>query len=343
MRFLNIIGIAAAMTLSMALNGASAEDFYAGKSMKVVTGGSPAGGYDTHTRTLARQLGKHIPGKPNIIVQNMPGGSGIKSINHTFNKAKRDGTEIGQFNRNALFARLLGHKTALFNLDEFNWIGSTASYRDNAWVVIIRSELPYTSIKDLREAPKPVVFGNVRSVLIPITKEALGANIRIIEGYEGGQLNLAFERGEIDGMGTGYSNLFREHPNWLKDKKVRIMVQFGSGERIKALKDVPTAREVAVSQDDKDLVEFSELALTLGYPFAMPPGVPKERVEIVRKAFIAAVNDPAYLAEAKKAKLEVTPRFGDKLEAAVIKAAKAPQSLIARYKRLAGESGDKTR
>ncbi len=332
--------VAALQTLASS-DRSFAADFYEGKTLKIVTGGSIGGGYDAQTRVLAGVLGRHIPGNPSVVVQNMPAGSGIASVNHTYARAAKDGTEIGQFNRDGMLAKLLGHQQALFNLEEFNWLGSPASYSESAWVVMIRSEMPYRTLDDLRKAEKPVVFGNVRSVLIPVLRDVLGANVKIIEGYEGRQMHLAFERGEIDGIGAGYDTIARDRPDWIRDGKLRFLVQYGSGARIAELPDVPTASEAARTAADKELVEFCELSLTLGFPFAAPPGVPPDRVEILRRAFDATVRDPDYIAAVKRANLESTPRSGEALAAAVQKAARTPPPLIERYKQLASEDRPK--
>ena len=329
---------AAALTAAILGGDATAADFYQGKTLKIVTGGSVGGGYDAQTRMLATHLAKHIPGNPTIVVQNMPAGSGIASVNHTYTRAAKDGTEIGQFNRDGMLAKLLGHDQAMFNLEEFNWLGSPASYSDNAWVVLIRSSLPHKNLDDMRKPGDPVIFGNVRSVLLPLFREALGANVKVIQGYEGRQMDLAFERGEVDGIGTGYANVLREHPDWVRDNKLRFIVQYGSGKRIPALPDIPTAVESARTAEDRALIEFCELSLTLGFPFAAPPGVPADRVAILRKAFDATVKDPDYLAAAQKANIETTPRSGEALDAAIRKAARTPPALIERYKRLDAES-----
>ena len=333
--------IAALLSVLASLPAANASNFYEGRVLKVVTGGSIGGGYDAQTRLVAAHIGRHIPGNPSVIVQNMPAGSGIASVNHTYARAARDGTEIGQFNRDAMLAKLLGHQQALFDLEEFNWLGSPASYSDSAWVVVLRSDLPHKTLDDLRKAEKPVVIGNVRSVLIPVLRNVLGANIKIIEGYEGRQMHLAFERGEIDGIGAGYDTIARDRPDWIKDKKLSFIVQYGSGKRIKQLPDVPTAGESAQNDLDRELVEFCELSLTLGFPFAAPPGVPADRVEILRKAFDSTFKDAEYLLAAQRAGLETTPRSGDALAAAVRRAARTPPALIERYKQVAAEGRTK--
>lgn len=153
-----LILLTIALVIGAHLPAATATEFYEGRTLKVVTGGSIGGGYDAQTRLVAAYFGKHIPGNPSVVVQNMPAGSGIASVNHIYARAAKDGTEIGQFNRDAMLAKLLGHREALFDLEEFNWLGSPASYSESAWIVIIRSELPYKTLDDLRNAAKPVVL-----------------------------------------------------------------------------------------------------------------------------------------------------------------------------------------
>lgn len=334
-----LVALLSGFTHQLAAHASSS--FYEGRTLKIVTGGSVGAGYDAQTRLVASHIGRHIPGNPAVIVQNMPAGSGMASINHTYARAPKDGTEIGQFNRDSMLAKLLGHPQALFDLEEFNWLGTPASYSESAWVVIIRSDLPYKNLEDIRKAEKPVIFGNGRSILIPVLRNVLGANIAVIEGYRGRQLHLAFERGEIDGFGSGYDTLTRDQADWIADKKLRFIVQYGSGKRIADLPDVPTAGEAAKNADDQALVEFCELSLTLGFPFAAPPGVPADRVQTLRKAFDSAVKDPEYFAGAKRAGLETTPRSGEALAEAVMRAARTPPSLLERYKQLAAEARGK--
>ena len=167
----------------------------------------------------------------------------------------------------------------------------------------------------------------------------MGANIEVINGYKGKEITLAIERGELDGGGTSYSNIVRKTPHWIKNKVVRVIVQYGHKKRLPALSHVPTAQELAQSKSDLALVKFGEAALTLGYPFAAPPGTPKERVAILRKAFETTMKDPKYIKSVKKAKLEYTPQTGQDLQNKIDESARTSKATIKRYLSLTGEAG----
>jgi tripartite-type tricarboxylate transporter receptor subunit TctC len=335
--------VAAVLMLGGLLLGAGhqafAEDFYKGKTIKFIVASGTGAGYDAMARLLARHLGNHIPGNPSFVVQNMPSGAGMSAINHVFNISMRDGTEIGLFNRATLFAPLLGNNVAKYKVEEFNWLGSPASYTDNAYVFIIRAELPYRTFDELRRADPPLIVGTSNSVIIAIIEEALKPRMKLVRGYLGQGLDIAFESGEVQAQGTSYANLTGFKPEWLRDNFVRIMTQFGSGKRIAALPDVPTARELAQNEEDRALIEFSEGSLTLGFPTAAPPGVPAERVAVLRAGFEATMQDPAFRADGVRAKLEYSPRDGAALQAAILKLSQTPPAIRERYKKLLAESG----
>jgi tripartite-type tricarboxylate transporter receptor subunit TctC len=333
----------AALTAVVCLGGAvQAADFYAGKTITITTGGSPGGSYDTHTRTVAAYMGKHIPGNPSFVIQNNQAGHGIAAANHTFNAAKKDGTELGQFNRDALILALLGTDLTKFKLQEFNWLGSPASYNDNAHVLLIRGALPYKSVADIQKANAVVSIGNKGDNHIPVAKETFLKSIKIVKGYTGDVINMALERGEIDGLSTGWSNVLRETPQWIKDNLARPIVQFGHEKRITALPDVPTARELAQTPDDLALVKFTELSLVLGFPFAAPPGIPADRLAMLRNAFNATMKDPDYAAAIKKIGLEYTPQTYETLGATILEATKASPDVLGRYKKITGDGGGRS-
>ena len=172
-----------------------------------------------------------------------------------------------------------------------------------------------------------------------MSKEVLGGNLSVIEGYRGGsEIRLALERGEIDGMGSGYTSIALQNARWVTDKFVRFIVQFGHPNRLPELPDVPTGRELAKTPDDAALIKFFELGLTLGFPFAMPPETPADRVEIVRKAFMATMADPDFVASVKKAGLDLSPRAGVELGKDLEEAAKIPPAILERARKLTGES-----
>jgi tripartite-type tricarboxylate transporter receptor subunit TctC len=204
---------------------------------------------------------------------------------------------------------------------------------DNAYLFIIRSNLPYRTIEDLRKADPPLHVGVVNSP-IHILRVAFGLSVKIIVGYGKNALDLAFERGEVDGNGITYANLVSRKPLWIEKNLMRPMIQFGSDTRLKELPNVPTAREIARNPEELALVKLTEAPLQIAYPIAMPPGVPPERVALMRKAFMDTMNDPAFRAEAIKMRLDYSPRDGQTIETAFAELSKSPPSAIASYKAL---------
>ena len=330
-----------ALAFAIATSGAgAAEDFYKGKTIRIVVGAAPVGGYENHSRIMSRYMGKHIPGNPTVIVQSMPGAGGVTATNHMFVNAQKDGTEIGLLNRNSLLSGLLGVEQAKYKLEEFNWLGTTASFSDNAHLFVMRSAVSHKSIEDLRgDKLPPISVGNSGSALIRALKEGLELNVKIIEGYQNTDLDAAFERGEIDGHSISYLTMMQRAAHWITTGYAKPMIQFGRPDRLPAIKEVPTARELARGSENLALILFTEAPLELGYPFTLPPGVPADRVQIIRTAFKATIEDPEYRAEVDKAKLELTPKYDKDAMAIIEQLNKAPASAKNRYKALVGDGG----
>jgi len=247
---------------------------------------------------------------------------------------------FGTFNRYIVTKPLLGNANAKFKANEFNWIGTTTSYADDSYVLIVRSGVPHRNIDDLRNPALELHIGSIDTDVPQILKDALGLSYKVAYGYKGkDELDLAMERGEADGQTLGWSSVNSRHQHWLKDNLIRPLIQFGRIDRLPALADVPTARELAKTPEDRSLIEFSELPLLMARPFAAPPGVPADRVAILRKAFMQAVNDPEYIAEAGKQKLEMTPRSGEDVQALIAGLGQASPAVIERYKKLVEHPG----
>jgi tripartite-type tricarboxylate transporter receptor subunit TctC len=318
---------------AMAMTGvATAQNFYSGKQVKIIVSSASGGGYDQYARMLARYMPKYLPGNPSMIVVNMPGAAGVIAANHLFNIAEKDGTVIGTLNRFSAVMPILGVEQARYKTEEFNWLGTTTNYADNSYLVYVRSALPHKTIDDLRDPKKEVNFGVSTPDVPAVLKEALGLNFRIITGYKGQtDVQLAIERGELDANVDGYISMQAEHPDWLEKKFVRPLIQFGRVDRHPAFPDVPTARELARTAEDRALIEFAEAPMLMARPFAAPPGVPKERVELLRAAFMKTMKDPDYLAEVERTKAEHAPTDGATVQAVVAKLAKAPPNVIKRY------------
>jgi tripartite-type tricarboxylate transporter receptor subunit TctC len=324
--------------LGLALQAASAtaaEDFYKGKTLKIIAGtAAGSGGYDAQVRTLAPYLSKHIAGNPNVIIQNMPAAGGMVAINHVYNVALKDGTEIGLFNRGTLFAPILGDDQAKYKSEQFHWLGTPASYAENAFTFFVRSALPYKSMDELRTANPPINVGNVSGVIIRALPESMGVKMKLITGYTGPELDLALQRGELDALGSSLSNLHNQ-TTWLKDGFIRVLAQFGRTTRHPDLPNVPLGRELVKDPEDLALLEVSEMPLTIGYPFAAPPGIPANLIPILRAGFRDAFNDPQYQADVARAKLEFSPKLGEQLQADINKMVSVSPSVAERYRKLA--------
>jgi tripartite-type tricarboxylate transporter receptor subunit TctC len=327
----------AGLTACLSLSPSFGEEFYQGKTVKLVVGASATGGYNLYARAVARYMPKHIPGNPAIVVTNMPSGNGIAATNHVYNLADKDGTVFGLFNRYTILLPVLGVEQAKYKPEEFNWLGTTASYSDNAYLFVIRAKLPQTDVASLRKANPPLNVGNVGAAPIEVINEALKLNLKIIHGYTGDNLDIAFENGEVDGHTTGYANLLARKAYWLEKGIARPMIQFGRETRLPALSNVPTARELAETPEQLAMIKFVEAPLMIGYPFALPPGVPADRVAIMQKAFMDTMNDPEFKADMLKQRLEYTPKDGKSIADLVEQMGKTPASVIKRYKELTGD------
>lgn len=316
---------------------ASAQDFYAGKQVRVIVSSAAGGGYDAYARLLQRHMPKYIPGNPTLVVMNMPGAGGLIAANHVANIAEKDGTVFGTFNRYSAVMPLLGSDQAKFKAEDFQWLGTTASYSDNSYLLVIRAALPHKTIADLRNPDMPIHIGNTGTDVPAILKEALGLNFKLVSGYKGSdEMEIAFERGEVDGHTSGYNSILSRHPEWIEKGFIRPVIQFGRIDRLPALKDVPTARELAQTPSDRALVEFAELPLLMARPFAAPPGVPADRVAILRAAFMKVMADPGYIEDGQKQKLELTPKSGEEVQAIVASLAKVEPAVVQRYLKALG-------
>jgi tripartite-type tricarboxylate transporter receptor subunit TctC len=313
----------------LAVAPAAADDFYKGRTINIIVGFGPGGGYDLYARMLARHLGKHIPGNPSVVVQNMDGAGGVRAANHVYNVAPKDGTVIAGVNQGAAMFKLLGGKGAQYDPAKFQWLGSMAASNNTVYVW-------HTSgIKSLDDAKGREVSMAGSGVIsdaniYPAVFNALvGTKFKVISGYTGtNDSNLALERGEVEGRGGGaYSSLVSTRPDWLREDKVKILAQIGF-EKEPDLKDVPLLLDIVKSEEERQIATVVTLPTAIGYNYWLAPEVPAERVEMLRAAFASALKDEALLAEAKKQSLEIRPKTGQELEAMVKKAAETPQPIL---------------
>jgi tripartite-type tricarboxylate transporter receptor subunit TctC len=312
-------------------------DFYKGKTMSMVISSGAGGGYDALSRTLARHIGKHIPGNPTMVPRNMPGAGGIVATKHLFSAAARDGTVMGGVQNNAPLEPLFGTKEADYDPTKLNWIGTPSL---ETGLLIVWHTSKFKTIDDVRHNEMTAGASGVNSApafYSRLLNELLGTRIRVIAGYPGqNDAYLAIERGELDTYGvTFWSSLTSTKQNWIKNNSIRYLVQYGPIKEA-ALKDVPYGPDLVKNEEDRLLFEAAYGPLTLGRPFLMPPEIPADRLAAVRKAFMDMINDPAFREEADKLGLQIdNPRSGEQLQADVERLYKTPAHIVERLRRIA--------
>jgi tripartite-type tricarboxylate transporter receptor subunit TctC len=328
---------AVASLLSASAPPAIAEDFYKGKTITLNVANAAGGGYDAYARLLARYMGKYIPGEPGFVVKNVPGAGGMVMANTMYSQTPRDGLTIGMMSRANPIEPLLGNSAAKFKSEEFTWLGTSSSYEDDAYSLVIRADSPVKTIADALKPGRPLTLGGLAAGgtdtdIVVIAREVFKLNVQLIRGYKGSQeLNLAITRGEVEGRAIGMSSLQTTMADWLKEGKLRFLMQFGHEKRWKGLPDVPTAREVASLPEDKALLELAELPFLMARPFMAPPEIPQPLADILKKAFMDTHTDPDYLREANLMKVDVSPLSGDEIQKIVARIARTPPDVIARY------------
>ncbi len=327
----------AVMTIGGAASADPVADFYKGKTMSLVISSGAGGGYDTLSRALSRHIGKHIPGSPNVVPRNMPGAGGIVATKHLYSAAARDGTVMGGVQNNAPLEPLFGTKEADYDSTKLNWIGTPSL---ETGLLIVWHTSKFKTIDDVRKSEMTAGASGVNSApafYSRLLNELLGTKIKVIAGYSGqNDAYLAIERGELDTYGTTFwSSLTSTKQDWIKNKQIRILVQYGPVKEPE-LHDVPYGPDLVKNEDDKLLFEAAYGPLTLGRPFLMPPEVPADRLAAVRKAFMAMIKDTDFRNEANKLGLQIdNPRSGEQLQADVERLYRTPANVVERLRRIA--------
>ena len=291
-----------AVLAAIPLAGFAQSSPYAGKTVTIIVGYKAGGGYDATARLLARHLPKHIPGKPTIIVQNMPGANSMIAANHVYNVAKPDGLTIGTFNRNLPVAQLTKVDGVKYDMTKFAWIGSAAS---ECTILALRSDLPYKSVEDLKKAKQPLVIGatgpGANTYDFPLLlKEFLGLNLKIVTGYQSSaDIMLAIERKEVDGRAGSFTSI---RP-FIDRKLVRPVLRARADEP--GVEQLPIDEDLAPNPRAKAIMALRSAPEIVGRPYVMHPNTPPELVNIMRDAFAKAIEDKALVAEATKASMEL--------------------------------------
>jgi tripartite-type tricarboxylate transporter receptor subunit TctC len=301
------------------------------QNVTMVVGYSPGATYDIYTRTFARHLGKHLPGKPNVVVQNMAGAGSLRSANFIYNQAPKDGTTIGMFARGLAMQPLLDMTGIQYEARKFNWIGSISS---DVSLVLSWHTRPFKTIDDVRKQ-EMVVAGTgsgADSVIFPyILNGVLGTQFKVVTGYPGAaDFLLAVERQEADGTaGVSWSGLNASKPEWIANKRINILVQLGL-KKHPGMDPAPLVMEYAKNDSDRGVLELIFARQDMAYPIVAPPGTPPERVAVLRKAFEAVMRDPDYLADAKKQHLESALMRGEEIEKLIERIYASPPDVVAR-------------
>jgi tripartite-type tricarboxylate transporter receptor subunit TctC len=331
------VGCLVACTVGLIAPEVSAQDavanFYRGKTITIGVGFTAGGGYDLHARTLARHMGKHIPGNPNIVVKNAPGAAGLILANQLFNTAPKDGTEIATFDRAIPLEPLVAPERARFDTLKFKWIGSTDN---DVSTCFSWHSSPVKTFADVLK--RELVVGGTgtggNAHFYPkVLNAVLGAKFKVVPGYPGSaEVLLAMERGETEGFcSMGFVTLEYTRPDWVRDKKVTQLVQLGLAKN-KNHMDVPLALDFAKTEADRQVIVFVVSPNLFARPFTAPPDVPADRVAALRKAFNATLDDPDYRAEAKQRKMQVLLVRGEEIDAVLKRIFSMPRSVMDRVR-----------
>jgi tripartite-type tricarboxylate transporter receptor subunit TctC len=306
--------------------------FYRGKQLRMIVGSAAGGGYDLFARIVARHLVHHIPGQPTIIVQNQPAAGGVVMANQLYALGPKDGTVIGVPINGLPTAPLLQSGTQ-FDPTRLIWLGST---NREAYVAFVWHTAPVDGIAELTR--KQVVVGattpGTTMVDFPLlVNDVLGFRFKVVRGYQGTpQINLAIERGEVQGMGgLGWASVKAQTPHWIAERKIKVLAQYGLT-RAAELAEVPTMLELAKSDADRQAMVMLFARTEYGRPYFLPPDVPEERVAALRRAFDATMKDAAFIAEAAKLQFDVDPLTGEAVQALVAQLAATPREVVTRVR-----------
>jgi hypothetical protein len=329
--------LAAAIALTAPACAADDAEFYRGRTISVIVGFGPGGGYDVYARLLAHHLGNHIPGQPNVVVQNMEGAGSVRAANYVYSLAPKDGTVIAAVNQNMPMYQMLGGAGAQFNSAAINWLGSMA-YSNGTLYTWAKSGVATLDDAKMREVLLGGVGTTSDSYIYPtLLNGLLGTRFKVINGYAGTkEIHLAIERGEVMGRGGNtWASLMSSNQDWIDQRKVNILVQIGFKPEPE-ITQVPLLLDLVKSEEDKQIATVVTLPTALGYTDWLAPEVPPARMQMLRAAYDATLHDMAFLDEAEKRNMLIRPQTGSEIEALVRRAAAAPKPALERTAQLLG-------
>mgnify|MGYP001195915338 CR=1 FL=1 len=325
-----VVALLAILLPSSLASAQSVEAFYKGRQISLIIGGGAGGGYDVYYRTLARHMGRHIPGNPSFVAKNQPAAGGLAAASAIYTTAEKDGGTIGAFANNVTMDPLFGAVGARYDPLKLNWIGSIGKLQN---VCATWHESPIKTIKQAQD--REVVVGAAgatsNTALMPrVLNAVLNTKFRVIAGYDpGAGLTLSIERREVEGIcGLSWSTMKASRPHWIKDKLLNVIVQLGM-EKLPDLPQVPAALDLVKDPHKKRVLTLILMRQETGRPVAAPPGVPEDRVAALRRAFDATMKDPAFVAEAAKLQLEIEPLSGAQIQKLLADAFATPKDIVA--------------
>lgn len=314
----------AAMWLPAQSHAQQVEEFYRGKQLTLYIGSSAGGGTDLYGRLIAKFIGSHIPGNPQVTVVNAPGANGLVVANQLYRTLPKDGTAFATFDRAAAMHSIWGNPAAQFVANELNWIGSTNV--DTSTCVTW-----HTSGIDTLEKfmTRDVVLGSTAIYHANLLNDMFGAKLKQVRGYPGGNdVVLALERGEVQGRcNWSWSSIISTRPDWIRDKKINVIIQFAK-EKHPELPHVPLVTDLAKTEQQHQMLDLALSTQEMARPFAAPPGVPAERVDALRNAFMNMLKDPKFLAAAKVQQVEIEPVSGKRIQEMIARISKTPKPVI---------------
>lgn len=315
------------MVVAAAGMPAQAADF-SGKTLTIISGFAPGGGYDIYARLFAAHVAKHLPGEPAVVVKNMPGAGGLIGTNYLFNVAPRDGLTLGVPPQTVVIAQVMGSPNVKFDAQKFNWIGRVNSN------VEVQQTWHTSGVKTIADAKATAVTlagtgPDSSSVVFPrLLNDILGTKFKVVSGYTGVSMAaLAMERGEVQGMVRPWAIIKTARPEWLREKKINLLVQYG-GKRHPEIQDVPAVVDLAENDTQRQIFALYASGSDIGRSIVAPPDIPPDVLQALRTAFDATMKDPALLEEARKADLDLDPLSGGELQSAVARAAAVSPQVI---------------
>jgi tripartite-type tricarboxylate transporter receptor subunit TctC len=339
-----LLGAGFAGVAARSASAQSAEQFYKGRTVTLIIGTAPGGINDLSGRLVAKHLGRFIPGGPSIVAVNRAEGGGLALANNFADTKDNDGSVIAIIQRGIAQLAIQGDRSAHFDPLKLTWLGSLSSFATDAYILVVNARHPAKTVKDLAPPAPPALIGgdgpgSTNLTFALVARDALKLNIEVKDGFSGAAgMFFAMQQGDLDGQVIGLNSIMANQRALWEAKDVRVLLQFGRKTRHPLLRDVPLASELTRDPAALSVIAFTEAPLYMALPFVAPAGVPPTRATALQRGFMAMTKDRDFLADAERAKLDITPLDGNAVRDVIAKMAATPRDVIARYNRITGVS-----